>query len=303
LRCTSALKREILSSNFAAIDLPETFEALRQSIIAFISRVKVTPPGSPTPLFPAIIGTGFFVNASGITATNRHVIDVLEQVSLLPRIPSTGASAVGALVFTAVRSSGEKQGIGILNVDVLSWKALEQFEAKSPWYGESVPDLGFVQLKVCEVPAVALAAQPNVLRAGVSVATAGFPEGSSTITFHNRITQLTPVLRHGIISSVFPFAGPNPHGFSIDALLQGGASGSPVFKGDEPTVVGMIASQIENTNYTVCVPAYLLARALTSALIDWPKFEGVPTLENLIAAGELTGEQTLRWEPIVPPNQ
>jgi S1-C subfamily serine protease len=242
------------------------------------------------------------VHGSGIVVTNRHVIGVLEQVNQLPRNPRTGTSAAGALIFTEIQSSGGQQVIGVLNRDVLGWNALQQFEAGSRWFGESVPDLGFVQLDVCNVPALRMATEPNTLRVGVSIATAGFPEGSAAITFHGKITQVTPILRHGIISSVFPFAGPYPHGFSVDALLQGGASGSPVFKTDEAIVVGMIASQIKNTNYTVCVPSDLLAAALTSALPSWPSSEGIPTLGELIRSEDRSAEETLGWEafPIAP---
>src|ERR1022692_1662810 len=306
--------------------LPETFDAVRPSIVAFISRVARRPAGAEPPLFPSIISTGFFVHGSGIVVTNRHVIGVLEQVNQLPRNPRTGTSAAGALIFTEIQSSGGQQVIGVLNRDVLGWNALQQFEAGSRWFGESVPDLGFVQLDVCNVPALRMATEPNTLRVGVSIATAGFPEGSAAITFHGKITQVTPILRHGIISSVFPFAGPYPHGktlpilrhgiissvfpfagpyphgFSVDALLQGGASGSPVFKTDEAIVVGMIASQIKNTNYTVCVPSDLLAAALTSALPSWPSSEGIPTLGELIRSEDRSAEETLGWEafPIAP---
>jgi len=50
------------------------------------------------------------------------------------------------------------------------------------------------------------------------------------------------MLRKGIISSVFPFASPFPHGFTIDAMVQPGASGSPIFLEDQPIVVGMVES-------------------------------------------------------------
>jgi hypothetical protein len=284
--------------------LPETFEAVRPSIVAFVSRAVLRSAAAPTPLFPEILGTGFFVHRNGIAATNRHVIDVIQSLDQLPRNPETGANAAGAFLFTDVRSVGGQQVMGVLNLNILFCSALQRFQTEGAWFGEAVPDLGFVQLDVCHVAALPIAAEQNVLRAGLPIATAGFPEGSQTVTFHERITQLTPVLRHGIISSVFPFAGPNPHGFSIDTLLQGGASGSPVFKTDEAVVVGMIASQIAGTNYTVCVPANVLANALASALANWPNIEGLPTLEHLTSEDQ-PADEALRWAryPIVPPTK
>jgi S1-C subfamily serine protease len=275
--------------------LPETFEAVRPSIIAFISRLTVIPPGGTPPLFPGIFGTGFLVTKSGIAVTNRHVIEEIERESQNPRHPETGAGPVGALIFTEVTNTESEHRLGMLNVDVLGWNALGTFSANSPWYGEDVPDLGFVQLSVRDVPTLTLATEPNVLRTGMAVATAGFPLGDRTVTFHRRITQMTPVLRHGIVSSVFPFKGAHPHGFSIDALLQGGASGSPVFLPDAPVVVSMIASNLRDTNFTVAVPSHLMAGALSEAVANWPNFPDVPLLSDLIESGQASGDETLNW--------
>ena len=115
----------------------------------------------------------------------------------------------------------------------------------------------------------------------------------------------TPTLRHGIIRSVFPFPGPNPHGFSIDALLQGGASGSPVFLPEAPLVIGMIESQLPSTNFTVALPAHLLKSALEDFLRSGQmKFESVPTLKELIAAGHGREGNELSWDTfVIPPPQ
>lgn len=185
--------------------LPETFATLRPSIVAFISRFIWRAPDAPLPAFPMIFGTGFFVSGTGMVATNRHIIDEIERINDLPENPRVGNGAVGALVFTAIERLGSEVGMAMLNVDILGWNALAEFEADSPWYGEGLPDLGFVQLNVRDTPAVTLAVGEHIIRAGVSIATAGFPEGNRTVTFHEHVTQLTPVLRHGIISSVFPF--------------------------------------------------------------------------------------------------
>jgi hypothetical protein len=134
--------------------LPETFEAVRPSIIAFVSRVVMTKQGE-VPLFPEIFGTGFFVDRSGIAATNRHVIEAIEKLNQrFPRHPTTGASATGAFVFTEIKSAGPDQVLGVLNVDVLGWNSLEQFSSSASWFGETVPDLGFVQLNIRDVPAL-----------------------------------------------------------------------------------------------------------------------------------------------------
>ena len=109
-------------------------------------------------------------------------------------------------------------------------------------FGEYQPDLAFVQLKATETPALRLDETPGTVRVGRSIGTAGFPMGTTPILLHGKITQLSAMLRRGIISSVFSFASPFPHGFTIDAIVQPGASRSPVFLEDEPVVVGMIES-------------------------------------------------------------
>jgi hypothetical protein len=73
---------------------------------------------------------------------------------------------------------------------------------------------------------------------------------------------------------------------------------------DKPVVVGMIASNLQDTNYTVAVPSHLLAAALSSTLAQWPDFEDIPTLLGLIESGEARGEEALNWDQyqISPPS-
>jgi hypothetical protein len=92
-------------------------------------------------------------------------------------------------------------------VDIRRIQALQGFQPACNWFGEDIPDLGFVQLEVRDLPAVTLAMEANYLRTGMAVATAGFPMGTIAILLHNKITQLMPLLRRGIISSVFSISG------------------------------------------------------------------------------------------------
>jgi hypothetical protein len=87
-----------------------------------------------------------------------------------------------------------------------------------------------------------------------------------------------PFIRRGIVSSVFPFSIPKPHGFTIDIMQQGGSSGSPIFYDNEPTVVGMMASGIRdivsaessdamltvatNTNISIALSSHMIKLAL-----------------------------------------
>ncbi len=300
--------------------LPETFAAIQPGIVAFISKLA-QPESGQMPKFPKIFGTGFFVDQYGLVATNRHVAEVFGK---LPRHPETGALAVAAAIFLEPRQAEGGTVMGMVFADVLSWWILDQFQAGGDWYGQNVPDLAFVQLRVTQTPSLSLDDEPGTLRVGINVATAGFPMGSMPILMHGKPTQLTPMLRKGIISSVFPFAAPYPHGFTIDAMVQPGASGSPVFLDDRPVVLGMIGAVLRDsatatimspeamfsgtvsvplsTNISIALPGHLISKALRSFREGVaPEKDTLPTLESLIPSdGDRYGE--MKWETIFLPN-
>jgi hypothetical protein len=278
--------------------------AVRPAIVALISKAAPTQPGTPAPLFPPIIGTGFFVDRRGIVATNRHVVQCLEG---LPKHPATGKASAAAVVFLE-RQEGNGTVMGCLVVDVENYWTLENFEASSRWYGEGLPDLAFVKLRATATPALPLDDRPGTLRVGAGIATAGFPMGSDLITLHGKITQLTPMLRKGIISSVFPFQSALPHGFTIDAMVQPGASGSPVFLEDEPRVIGMVSAVLRDTATaalaseeprfcgTLSIPLSTnISLALPSHVIAW-------ALKDLEMAGRITDEGMPTLLSLVPSN-
>ena len=78
-------------------------------------------------------------------------------------------------------------------------------------------------------------------------------------------------------------------------MIQGGASGSPIFLRDEPLVVGMLYAglgdsfEVEgrriqiDTNITLALPGKLLGEALRQSMPDIEKLDlrDVPTLESL----------------------
>jgi hypothetical protein len=165
---------------------------------------------------------------------------------------------------------------------IVSVGILSGFTSDSDWYGEARPDVAFVQFGIRETPCLNLATSDFYLRPGMSIATAGFPMGNLPLTFMGKVNQVTPFIRRGIVSSVYPFSIPQPHGFTIDIMQQGGSSGSPIFYGDDPTVVGMMASILREpmpvlldgktgtilapTNFSIAVSAHMIALAFTSFL-------------------------------------
>jgi len=287
------------------LSLADTFDAVRPSVIAFASRIAPTRQGE-APILPEIIGTGFLIDSRGIAVTNKHVVEALQN--LLPH-PRTGTTSAMAILTPGGERTGDGVAFPVLFVDIKAYSAISSFTSNAPYYGEALPDIAFVQLKVRDVPALPLVTEPNAIRIGTFVATAGFPLGTDALVAFGAVNQLTPFLRRGIISSVYPFPCPNPHGFTIDIMSQGGASGSPVFLTDSPQVLGMVhagmhelhsdqATRItiaQTTNVTMALPALLISQAFDACTNGRPlDFSDVPTLDTLLK--ESPRSEELRWE-------
>lgn len=241
------------------LDLTDTFEAVLPSVVAIAAGGVPKQFVSAPPIFPPIIGTGFFVRSDGIVATNRHVLDEVH------RLTKEGWS-FKAIVFIPGFES-DRHTMRLTVVDILNSVVVSGFIPGDRYFGNPNPDIGFIRLKVTDVPALELAKEAFYIRPGSLIGTAGFPLGNVALTaLGNRPNQMTPFLRRGIVSSVIPFAVESPQGFTIDILQQGGSSGSPIFREDEPVVVGMMSSSMldgaANTNISLCVPSGQIHDAL-----------------------------------------
>jgi Trypsin-like peptidase domain len=251
-----------------------------------------TGPSRPAPALSAIIGTGFLANSEGLALTNRHVVDAIDK---LPAHPATGESTAGALLFLLDKN---RQGCQLLSLQILVTSAIGTFSSSEEWYGQKVPDVGFVQLRVRENPFLELATEKLAIRPGMEVSTIGYPMGDTPLTIHQKVSQISPFIRRGIVSSVYPCPVANPHGFTIDIMQQGGSSGSPIFGPDNRRVVGMMYGGINDvregicgptrflytipTNISLAEPAYIIAQALAEYLRQEPAPKGpVPTLKEL----------------------
>ena len=254
------------------MNLNKLFTATNPSVVCFINKLEISsPPVGRVPLFPKIVGTGFFIHSDGIAVTNRHVIEIFSQ---LPLHPKTKEIPIGAILFLP---GPDHKSWKMLNLPVLSWHGLTQFTSSERWYGEQVPDIGFVQVGVKDVMPLKLAHEDYYLQIGMDIATIGYPMGRLPLTVLGALHQASPFIRHGIVSSVFPFPHPKPHGFTIDIMQQGGSSGSPILETENGTVVGMMKSSVldvdeahgqmvsvafaHNTNISIAESAHIIHTA------------------------------------------
>jgi S1-C subfamily serine protease len=293
------------------VSLINLFSESSPSVLGFINKLSI----GTKPHFPVIFGTGFFIHSSGLAVTNRHVIEVFSQ---LPPHPKTGESALaGVLFFPANDGSGWQ----MLIVDLVGWNSLAQFSGSDKWYGNAIPDIGFVQLGVREVPALRLATEKFYLKVGMDVATIGYPMGNRPLTALGKLNQVSPFIRHGIVSSLFPCPTALPHGFTIDIMQQGGSSGSPIFRAVDGVVVGMMSAGVVewrsaqsqqatleyslNTNISIAEPAHIIHSALEEFRNSQQiKTDNLPTLAELRAKYPKPNVDTeMTWDSWLEPKK
>ena len=146
----------------------------------------------------------------------------------------------------------------------------------------------------------------------------GYPMGSLPLSvLGGRLHQLTPFIRQGIVSSVFPFPGARPHGFTIDIMQQGGSSGSPILNPQTGKVVGMMSSGVlewntarstvatlnysQNTNISIAEPAHIIKLALEQVEAGFPDARSFPTLQELRDRNpQGSGPTGMEWETWTP---
>jgi S1-C subfamily serine protease len=211
--------------------LRDSYKKVKDSIVAIIRNYETTySPDDKLPPFPTIIGTGYLVHPDGIVATNRHVLEAVEKLKH-PGGDKWGASCVLLSMHEAGQAELHFEIIGCFKVTV---------EHGHNYYGDPKgPDIAFFHIKGKELPFLEYDSD-FIPDEGTEVATAGYPMGTDALMAPGWLHQISPTLNTGIISAVHPFACPTPHGFSINTLTQGGASGSPVFLPETGKVIGTL---------------------------------------------------------------
>ena len=258
-------------------DLRDVYRRVRRSVVAFIPRaVPVKRPGARPSFFP-IVGTGFVVGSDGILATNHHV---LELASKLPRPPG---SPPGEWPFVGLMFAECERGFVEVPLDVIGLVTIEDMMPGQAYYGPKRPDIGLVRVRRRGLPALDIDAE-MLIEEGVELATAGFPMGTAALTAPGWLHQLCPTLQKGIVSSVMPFPCKAPHAFTLNVMVQGGASGSPVFHPETGAVHGVVYGSLMDatktdggdfvelpTNISYAVPAHLLQALVKNASAKLPE--------------------------------
>lgn len=272
----------------------------------------VRDPNAPPPE-PRIIGTGFVVREDGIIATNDHVIRAFGNAVQPPGRPGQEWP-----VYARVLQRTEA-GILEIPVDLLGIIPIT-IKHRGVHYAKEKPDIALVQIDAGNLPPLKI--DPKPVLEGVEVATAGYPMGTDALVAPGWFQQAGPTLQRGIVSAVFPFACPSPEGFAVNIMIQGGASGSPVFYTDSGAVAGVLYASLFDvgrtakgdlyrspTNISYVVPSHYLKRTLDILPISGvgPVPKPSRSLEQLIAKGEVLDK--LRDAPkvsiikaVVPPS-
>jgi len=216
------------------MSLMEVYPRIKPSVVAFVARYLRNKPTSHSGSFPLIIGTGFIVDEAGIILTNDHVIEAFSQC---PK--QEGENDFDAVKVLLFHQEGSEMFTPAL--DILTAARIDSFTPSDPFFQRHPPDLALVGVSLKGLPTCNIRLKTGGIEEGMEIATAGFPMGVESLVSQadGHLQQLSPVLQRGIVSAVQPFAVPNLVSFTINILLQNGASGSPVFDTNSGEVLGV----------------------------------------------------------------
>lgn len=226
------------------MSLIETYNELRISIVAIVRKYEPLKIGDPKPEIPFILGTGFIVD-DGLIATNNHIIEILDNQ---PKPPDTPIEEWPVLCLLFVEMN--KCDYAVVPLEVIGKIGIKDYLPEGSWYGNDIPDIGFIRVKAKDLPVSKLNTDWRILKEGMELATAGFPMGRETFTAPGYLHQIGPTLQTGVLSALLPFPNTRPHAFILDILSLGGQSGSPIFHPDTGDILGILYGGLEEPAVT-----------------------------------------------------
>lgn len=143
----------VVHRTMSSLSLTDLYEKVSSSVVAFSLRRKKARELRLNLSKPPLLGTDFIVESTGLIVTNAHVVNEIRKYVQA----SKGNEASDAVVAVCGRpraQENEYQVYQMISLGIRWYDSLNAFSASGPWFGQGVPDLGFVQVNCPGTPRI-----------------------------------------------------------------------------------------------------------------------------------------------------